>query len=48
MSHVRGRHKLKLFRNNTLRRIFGPKTEVEIRWKMHNDELHNMLKMTVF
>jgi hypothetical protein len=37
-------HKLRLFENRVLRRIFGPKREGVTRgWrKLHNEELHNL------
>jgi hypothetical protein len=34
---------LRVFENRVLRRIFGPKREVDRSWrKLHNDELHNL------
>jgi hypothetical protein len=41
---VREEHKLRVFENRVLRRIFGPKREgVTGRWrKLHNEELHNL------
>jgi hypothetical protein len=40
----REEHRLRVFENNVLRRIFGPKRdEVTGEWrKLHNDELHNL------
>jgi hypothetical protein len=39
----REEHKLRVFENRELRRIFGPKREVDGPWrKLHNDELHNL------
>jgi hypothetical protein len=36
-------HKLKVFENRVLRRIFGPKREEDGSWrKLHNDELHSL------
>jgi hypothetical protein len=36
-------HRLRVFGNRMLRRIFGPKSEVDRSWrKLHNDELHNL------
>jgi hypothetical protein len=36
-------HRLRLFENRVLRRIFGPKREVDGSWRiLHNDELHNL------
>jgi hypothetical protein len=41
---LRGRHRLRVFENRVLRRIFGPKkAEVTGKWrKLHNGELHNL------
>jgi hypothetical protein len=41
---VREEHKLKVFENRILRRIFGPKWDgVTGGWrKLHNEELHNL------
>jgi hypothetical protein len=41
---LREKHRLSLFENRVLRRIFGPKRdEVTGGWrKLHNDELHNL------
>jgi hypothetical protein len=41
---VREQHKLKVFENRVLRRIFGPKMDgVTGGWrKLHNEELHNL------
>jgi hypothetical protein len=41
---VREEHKLRVFENRVLRRIFGPKTDgVTERWrKLHNEELHKL------
>jgi hypothetical protein len=36
-------HRLRVFENRVLRRIFGPKRdEVRIMEKMHNEELHDL------
>jgi hypothetical protein len=36
-------HRLRVFENRVLRRIFGPKREEDGSWiKVHNDELHNL------
>jgi hypothetical protein len=36
-------HRLRVFENRVLRRIFGPKNEVDGSWrKLHNDELHSL------
>jgi hypothetical protein len=40
---LREGHKLRVFENRGLRRIFGPKWEEVGSWrKLHNDELHNL------
>jgi hypothetical protein len=41
---LREEHRLRVFQNRVLRRIFGPKKdEVTGEWrKLHNEELHNM------
>jgi hypothetical protein len=41
---VREEHKLRVFENRVLRRIFGPKRDdVMGEWrKLHNEELHNL------
>jgi hypothetical protein len=39
----REEHRLRVFENRVLRRIFGPKSEVDGSWrKLHNDELHSL------
>jgi hypothetical protein len=36
-------HRLRVFENRVLRRIFGPKREEDGSWrKLHNDELHDL------
>jgi hypothetical protein len=36
-------HRLRVFENRVLRRIFGPKREEDGSWrKLHNDELHRL------
>jgi hypothetical protein len=36
-------HRLRVFQNTVLRKIFGPKREDDGSWrKLHNDELHNL------
>jgi hypothetical protein len=36
-------HRLRIFENGVLRRMFGPKREEDGSWrKLHNDELHNL------
>jgi hypothetical protein len=40
---LREEHRLRVFENRVLRRIFGPKREVDGSWrKLHNDELRNL------
>jgi hypothetical protein len=40
---VREEHRLRVFQNTVLRRIFGPKREEDGSWrKLHNDELHSL------
>jgi hypothetical protein len=40
---LREEHRLRLFENRVLRRIFGPKREEYGSWrKLHNDELHSL------
>jgi hypothetical protein len=40
---LREEHRLRVFENRELRRIFGPEREEDGSWrKLHNDELHNM------
>jgi hypothetical protein len=39
----REEHRLRVFENRVLRRIFGPKREEDGSWrKLHNDEFHNL------
>jgi hypothetical protein len=41
---LREEHRLRVFENRVLRRIFGPKREEDGSWrKFHNDELHIIL-----
>jgi hypothetical protein len=36
-------HRLRVFENRVLRKIFGPKREEDESWrKLHNDELHDL------
>jgi uncharacterized membrane protein len=36
-------HRLRVFENRVLRKIFGPKRDEVIDWrKLHNEELHNL------
>jgi hypothetical protein len=36
-------HRLRVFENRVLRKIFGPKKEEDGSWrKLHNNELHNL------
>jgi hypothetical protein len=40
---LREEHRLRVFENRVLRRIFGPKKEEDGSWrKLHNDELHSL------
>jgi hypothetical protein len=40
---LREEHRLRVFENRVLRKIFGPKREVDGSWrKLHNDELHSL------
>jgi hypothetical protein len=40
---LREKHRLRVFENRVLRRIFGPKRDEDGSWrKLHNDELHNL------
>jgi hypothetical protein len=40
---LREEHRLRVFENRVLRRIFGPKREENGSWrKLHNDELHSL------
>jgi hypothetical protein len=40
---LREEHRLRVFENRVLRRIFGPKREEDGSWrKLHTDELHNL------
>jgi hypothetical protein len=40
---LREEQRLRVFENRVLRRIFGPKIEVDGSWrKLHNDELHSL------
>jgi hypothetical protein len=40
---VREEHKLRIFENRVLRRIFGVEREEDGSWrKLHNDELHSL------
>jgi hypothetical protein len=40
---LREEHRLRVFENRVLRKIFGPKREEDGSWrKLHNDELHNL------
>jgi hypothetical protein len=40
---LREEHRLRVFENRVLRRIFGPKREEDGSWrKLHNDEAHNL------
>jgi hypothetical protein len=40
---LREEHRLRVFENTLLRRIFGPKRDEDGSWrKLHNDELHSL------
>jgi hypothetical protein len=40
---LREEHRLRIFENRVLRKIFGPKREVDGSWrKLNNDKLHNL------
>jgi hypothetical protein len=39
-------HRLRVFENKVLRKIFGPKREEDGSWrKLHNDELHSLYSL---
>ena len=38
-SHIRGEQRLRVFENRVLRRMFGPRRDVEWR-RLHNEELY--------
>jgi hypothetical protein len=43
---LREEHRLRVFENRVLRRIFGLKREEDRSWrKLHNDELHNLCSL---
>jgi hypothetical protein len=43
VSHFEGGTQTEVFENRVLRKIFGPKREVNGSWrKLHNDELHSL------
>jgi hypothetical protein len=43
VSYFEGEHRLRVFENRVLMRIFGPKREEDGSWiKLHNDELHSL------
>jgi hypothetical protein len=40
---LREEHRLRVFENRVLRKIFGPKREEDGSWrKLHNDEIHSL------
>jgi hypothetical protein len=40
-------HRLRVYKNRVLRKIFGPKREEDGLWrKLHNDELYNLYSST--
>jgi hypothetical protein len=43
---LREEHRLRVFENRVLRKIFGPRREEDGSWrKLHNDELHNLYSL---
>jgi hypothetical protein len=46
--HTKEEHRLRVFENRVLRRIFGPKKDEETgKWrKLHNEELHKLVLLT--
>jgi hypothetical protein len=43
---LREEHRLGVFENRVLRRIFGPKRDVTGEWrKLHNEELHDLYSL---
>jgi hypothetical protein len=45
---LREEHRLRVFENTVLRRIFGPKREEDGSWrKLYNDELHNLYSLVI-
>jgi hypothetical protein len=41
--NLREGHRLRVFENRVLRKIFGPKREEDGSWrKLHNDEIHSL------
>jgi hypothetical protein len=41
--NLREEHRLRVFENRVLRKIFGPKMDEDRSWrKLHNDELHSL------
>jgi hypothetical protein len=43
---VREEHKLRVFENRVLRRIFGPKSDGVTGWRiLHNEELHDLYSL---
>jgi hypothetical protein len=46
---LREEHRLRVFENTVLRKIFGPKREEDGSWrKLHNDELHSLYSLPNF
>jgi hypothetical protein len=44
---LREKHRLRVFENRVLRRIFGPKRERDGSWrKVHIDDLHNLYSLS--
>jgi hypothetical protein len=49
VSHFEGVHRLRVFENRVLRRIFGPKREEDgLSRKLHYDELHSLYSSPIF
>jgi hypothetical protein len=45
---LREEHRLRVFENRVLRRVFGPKREEDGSWrKLHNDEIHSLYSSTI-
>jgi hypothetical protein len=43
---LREEHRLRVFENRVMRKIFGPEREEDGSWrKLHNDEIHNMYSL---
>ena len=43
---IREEYRLRVFKNRIVRRIFGPKRDVDGEWKrLHNDEFHSLYRL---